>query len=61
LPVSSLLDGYHGISDVCLSVPTFVGRDGVGERLEVPMSADELAALRHSAQALTTLARRFGF
>lgn len=60
LPVSSLLEGYHGISDVCLSVPTLVGGQGVGERLEVPMSADELAGLRRSAEALKVVARRFG-
>ena len=30
LPVSSLLDDYYGISDVCLSVPAVVGRGGVG-------------------------------
>jgi L-lactate dehydrogenase len=61
LPVSSLLDGYYGISDMCLSVPTLVGRDGVGERLQVPMSADELAGLRASAQSLTAVARHLGF
>lgn len=61
LPVSSLLQGYHGISDVCLSVPALVGREGVGERLEVPMSADELAGLRRSAETLKAVARRFGF
>lgn len=41
LPVSSLLEGYHGISDVCLSVPAVVAADGVGERMPVPMSSDE--------------------
>jgi len=61
LPVSSLLDDYYGISDVCLSVPTLVGRDGAGERLQVPMSADELAGLRRSAESLTAVARRLGF
>ena len=61
LPISSLLTGYHGITDVCLSVPTVLGRDGAGERLEVPMSADELAGLRRSAEALRAVARRFGF
>lgn len=60
LPVSSLLENYHGVSDVCLSVPTIVGRAGVGERIEVPMSVDELAGLRRSAEALRAVARRFG-
>ena len=61
LPVSSLLDDYHGISDVCLSVPTIVGASGAGERLPVPLSPDELDGLRHSAEAVREVARRFGF
>jgi len=60
LPVSSLLDDYHGISDVCLSVPALVGAAGVGDRLLVPMSSDELAGLRRSADALQQIARQFG-
>ena len=60
LPVSSLLDGYRGISDVCLSVPSVVGRHGVSARLEVSMSDDELAGLRRSAEALHAVARQFG-
>jgi len=61
LPVSSLLDDYFGISDVCLSVPTVVGASGVGERLPVPMSPDELDGLRRSADAVREVARRFGY
>ncbi|GIG23187.1 L-lactate dehydrogenase [Cellulomonas chitinilytica] len=60
LPVSSLLDDFYGISDVCLSVPTIVGAQGVSDRLAVPMSVDELAGLRRSADALRAVAQRFG-
>jgi len=61
LPVSSLLQGYYGIDDVCLSVPAVVGRSGVEARLEVPMSADELAGLRRSADSLREIAHSFGW
>jgi len=61
LPVSSLLHGYHGISDVCLSVPTMVGRRGVTDQLEVPMSVDELAGMRRSADAVREVAHQFGY
>ncbi|MBO3084349.1 L-lactate dehydrogenase [Cellulomonas fengjieae] len=61
LPVSSLLDDFYGISDVCLSVPAIVGAHGVAERLRVPLSEDELAGLRSSADAVRSVARRFGF
>ncbi|MCL3860154.1 L-lactate dehydrogenase [Actinotalea sp. K2] len=60
LPVSSLLEGYQGIDDVCLSVPSIVGRQGVGARLEIPMSDDELAGLRGSADAMRSVAASFG-
>ncbi|HET8988810.1 MAG TPA: L-lactate dehydrogenase [Humibacillus sp.] len=61
LPVSSLLDDYYGISDVCLSVPAIVHAGGVGARVEVPMTDAELAGLRSSADAVRATARNFGF
>ncbi|WP_182114103.1 MULTISPECIES: L-lactate dehydrogenase [unclassified Actinotalea] len=60
LPVSSLLEDYRGISDVCLSVPSVVGRDGVAARLEIPLSDEELAGLRRSADQIRAVARQFG-
>lgn len=60
LPVSSLLDDYYGVGDVCLSVPALVHRGGVGARIEVPMTDAELAGLRASAEAVRATARRFG-
>lgn len=61
LPVSTLLDDYYGISDICLSVPSIVGRRGVTDRLAVPLSPLEIRGLQHSATALKDVARRFGF
>ncbi len=52
LPVSSLLTGYAGISDVCLSIPSVVNRTGVLKVLPVPLSEDERAGLQHSARAV---------
>jgi L-lactate dehydrogenase len=60
LPVSSLLEGCFGIEDVCLSVPSVVGREGVRTRLEVHLSDEELAGLRRSAEALKSIARSLG-
>lgn len=61
MPVSSLLHDYHGISDVCLSVPSLVDRRGVTETVRVPMSDDELAGLRRSADSVRAVQKRFGF
>jgi L-lactate dehydrogenase len=52
LPVSSLLTGYAGISDVCLSVPSVVNRTGVLKVLPVPLSEDERVGLQHSARVV---------
>lgn len=61
LPVSSLLTDYYGISDVCLSVPSIVGRRGVYEQLQVPLSDAEYDGLKASADHLRAVAREFGF
>lgn len=61
LTVSSLLEDYHGISDVCTSVPCLVGGQGVGAPLPLPYSDAELEALRRSADLLRTTARQVGF
>ena len=45
LPVSSLVDGTYGIRDVCLSVPTVVGRKGVESQLEIELWPKEVSAL----------------
>lgn len=61
LPVSSLLTDYYGIGDVCLSVPSVVGREGVAEQLQVPLTRSEYAGLKRSADTLTQVARDFGY
>ena len=60
LPVSSLLDGQYGIRDVCLSLPTVVGADGIRSVLDVPMSDAELTALLRSADTVKAVARSLG-
>ncbi|TQL64637.1 L-lactate dehydrogenase [Rarobacter faecitabidus] len=60
LPVSSLLKDYYGISDVCLSVPSVVGKGGVLHQIEVPLSAAELRGLQASAESIRNTARSFG-
>jgi L-lactate dehydrogenase len=60
LPVSSLLTGYARISDVCLSVPSVVGRAGVLRALPVPLSEDEREALQHSARTVRAVLDKLG-
>lgn len=61
MPVSAMLDDWHGISGVCMSVPRIVERSGVGRALELPVSEEELAGLRASAEHIRGVARTLGF
>jgi L-lactate dehydrogenase len=52
LPVASLVQGVYGIQNVCLSVPTVVGRAGVVRHVEIKLWPKELQGLQQSARAL---------
>jgi L-lactate dehydrogenase len=58
LTVSSLLTGQYGISDVCISVPCVVDRNGINRVLEVPLSEEEKKMLHHSAETLKEVLRK---
>src|SRR5512132_2933369 len=60
LPVTSLLDGHFGLKDVCLSLPAVVTRSGVEGVLDIPMSPQEIEALRISADAVRSVATSLG-
>ena len=52
LPVSTLQSGAYQMRDVCLSVPTVVGRCGVLDRIEIDLWPKERMALANSAKVL---------
>jgi len=52
MPVSVLVDGFEGVTDVCLSLPAVIGRAGVERVLRPSLSTDEAAAFRHSANVV---------
>ena len=55
LPVSTLARGAYGIEGVCLGLPAVVGRSGVSQVLDLPLSRDETERLLASAHKLKTL------
>lgn len=61
LPVSTYIDEWHGITDVCMSVPTIVNRQGATTRLSVPLSDGERDRLVASANQIRSVARELGF
>ena len=52
MPVCAWVSGQYGISDVYLGVPAKLGRGGVTEIVELPLSDDEVSALQTAADAV---------
>lgn len=52
LPVSVRLEGEYGIRDVCLSLPSVVGRDGIEGRIIPELEQEEVDGLARSAATL---------
>ena len=52
MTVSTLLEDYHGVSDVFLGVPSVIGKAGVERVLEIKLSDSELEAFRRSASVI---------
>ncbi|GBF76907.1 L-lactate dehydrogenase [Paenibacillus sp. 598K] len=57
LNVSTLLQDYHGVSDVYLGVPCVVDRQGVRQVMDIALSEDERQLLHKSADKLKDLIR----
>ncbi|QDU75497.1 L-lactate dehydrogenase 1 [Bremerella volcania] len=57
MPVSTLVDGYYGIEDVCLSLPAVIGREGIAQVLSIALNEEEQAQLRFSAQHLRSVSQ----
>ncbi len=58
LPVSAKVTGQYGMRDVCLSLPTVVGRQGVIKAMEVDLWPKEVAGIQGSAKALADTWRK---
>jgi len=52
LSVSSLIRNYHGLDDVCFSLPTVIDRGGVEQLLRLELDSGEIEKLRASAEVL---------
>ena len=52
LPVSRMLNGEYGLTDVCLSIPSVIGIAGVEETILPNLNAAEMRDLQQSASVL---------
>ena len=60
LPISTLLEGEYGVTNVALSVPAILGSDGVEAVLELPLSSNEILELHHSADTIEATFNELG-
>lgn len=61
LSVSTLVQGYHSIEDVYLSVPCIVGRNGIIRTINLELSKDEEEKLKTSAGVLRKTLQQIGY
>ncbi|MBD3379798.1 MAG: L-lactate dehydrogenase [Candidatus Omnitrophica bacterium] len=52
LPVSTLIEDYYGVEDVCLSLPCKLGSRGIEQFLKLELSPEEQGLFKKSAQSL---------
>lgn len=55
MPISAPLNGQYGIHDLYLGSPAIVNSQGIGQVIEYPLTADELAKMQHSAKTMQTV------
>jgi malate dehydrogenase len=60
LPCSAYVQGQYGIHDLYVGVPVKLGAGGVEEIVEIPLSADERAALHETAASVRGLVEAMG-
>lgn len=54
--VSTFLEDYHGVSNICLSVPVVLNRSGVREIIKLPLNEKETADFQKSAAIVKKVA-----
>ena len=63
IPCSAYLEGEYGYKDIMIGVPCIIGKNGIEKIVELPLKADEKAALDASKEAVaktTAVLREIG-
>lgn len=61
LPVSTLINDYYGINDVCISIPCQVNKNGVQKFLKLDLSKEEQEQFKKSANSLKEIIKNIKF
>lgn len=51
-PCSVMLDGEYGLKDICIGVPSIIGKNGVEKIVEIELSNDEKEQIKNSAEGV---------
>jgi malate dehydrogenase len=51
-PCSALLDGEYGLKDLCIGVPSILGKDGLEKIVEIELTDAEKAKIKESAEGV---------
>jgi malate dehydrogenase len=52
-PCSVLLEGEYGLNDICIGVPVILGKNGIEEIVDIPLSDAEKNKMQESAAGVT--------
>ena len=55
LPCAALLEGQYGVNGLFIGVPVILGKNGIEQILEINLTDEEQAQLKHSADAVQGL------
>jgi len=61
LPVSTLVNDYYGVSDVCISIPSIVNINGIEQYVKIDLSDEEQKLFKYSANTLKNFIKAIEF
>jgi malate dehydrogenase len=58
LTCSAILDGQYGLAGISIGIPVVLGRSGITQIVELPLSQEEIIGLQAAAQKIRELIKR---
>ena len=55
IPCSVYLDGQYGLRDICIGVPSIIGKNGIEEIIDLDLNSSEKNKLQESAKAVASM------
>tara|TARA_Y100000768_G_scaffold352514_1_gene304170 strand:+ start:22 stop:954 length:933 start_codon:yes stop_codon:yes gene_type:complete len=55
IPCSVYLDGQYGLRDICIGVPSIIGKNGIEEIIDLDLNSLEKSKLQESAKAIASM------